>query len=202
MGQQKIVSPSFIGEYKLENLSICDDLIGFHKKDPLQLKKKGAVGNKSINGTNTIEEEVKKSTDMSLNAEEPFIAEFCPAYLKYLYELKNILNKYKEEYIYSDRVSKYSVTESINIQHYKPGEGFLKWHSERTGPSNRHLVFMTYLNDVPEGGTEFYYQNYTTEAVKGKTLIWPSDWTHTHKSQVSNTHEKYIITGWYSYIND
>ena len=62
------------------------------------------------------------------------------------------------------------------------------------------LVFMTYLNDVLDGGTEFKYQKLITKAKKGLTLIWPSDFTHTHKGQISNTSEKYIITGWFSYI--
>jgi hypothetical protein len=60
---------------------------------------------------------------------------------------------------------------------------------------------MTYLNDVTDGGgTEFFHQNITTTAVKGKTLIWPSDWTFTHRGQVSPTQDKYIITGWFSFM--
>ena len=38
---------------------------------------------------------------------------------------------------------------------------------------DRAMVYMTYLNDVTEGGgTMFYHQNVTTKAVKGKTLIF------------------------------
>ena len=45
-----------------------------------------------------------------------------------------------------------------------------------------NLVFMTYLNTVTDlGGTAFKYQNLEVQAEKGLTLIWPSDWTHTHK---------------------
>lgn len=196
MSQQKITSPSFIGEYKLENLNICDELIEFHKKDPLKRKVEGKVGaNFEIN------EEVKSSKDVSLYFDEESINKVaCPVLELYLEELQNILNKYKEEYIYSDRVAKYAIIEGMNIQHYEPKGGFYKWHTERYRANNRHLVFMTYLNDVPNGGTEFYYQNYTTKAIKGKTLIWPSDWTHTHRGQISDTHEKYITTGWYSYL--
>jgi hypothetical protein len=58
---------------------------------------------------------------------------------------------------------------------------------------------MTYLNDVDDGGTEFYYQKTIIKAEKGLTLIWPADWTYTHKGQISNTKEKTIITGWISY---
>ena len=58
---------------------------------------------------------------------------------------------------------------------------------------------MTYLNDVDDGGTEFKYQNITTPAKKGLTLIWPTHWTHTHRGQVSNTKIKYITTGWFDF---
>jgi hypothetical protein len=53
---------------------------------------------------------------------------------------------------------------------------------------------------VPDGGTEFYHQKLTVEAQKGKTLMWPADWTFTHRGVVSNTSDKYIITGWFSYF--
>ena len=196
MSQQKIVSPSFIGHYKLKDLSICDDLIDFHKKDPLLRKSSGKVGNDS-----RVNKKEKDSEDTYIHVYEYRLNKsVCPAIELYLKELNNILNKYKEEYIYSDKVDRYSIVEAINIQHYEPGAGYHSWHSERAGPSRRHLVFMTYLNDVPDGGTEFYYQDYTVEAVKGKTLIWPSDWTHTHKGQITDKHEKYIITGWFSYL--
>ena len=96
------------------------------------------------------------------------------------------------------------LTETYNIQHYKKGEGFKADHCERDGQLSKNikrcLVFMTYLNDVDDGGTIFKYQNRTIKAQKGKTLIWPADWTHTHRSQVSETQEKTIITGWVSYL--
>ena len=55
---------------------------------------------------------------------------------------------------------------------------------------------MTYLNTVPDAGTQFKYQQLTTPAEKGLTLIWPPDFSHTHKGQISKKEEKFIITGW------
>ena len=43
-------------------------------------------------------------------------------------------------------------------------------------------------------------QKMIVNAEQGKTLIWPADWTHTHRGVGSLTEEKYIITGWYSFI--
>ena len=60
---------------------------------------------------------------------------------------------------------------------------------------------MTFLNTVTDGGgTEFYWQNLKINAVKGLTLIWPTDFTHTHRGIISPTQEKYIATGWYRYL--
>ena len=52
----------------------------------------------------------------------------------------------------------------------------------------RCFAFMTYLNDVSDGGTEFMYQKLISPAKKGLTMIWPSDWTHTHRGQISHLH--------------
>ena len=34
---------------------------------------------------------------------------------------------------------------------------------------------------------------------KGLTVLWPTDWTYTHRGIASPSQLKYIITGWYSY---
>lgn len=94
----------------------------------------------------------------------------------------------------------WQIREGVLIQKYLPTQGYKRWHYER-GPNTletlaRELVFMTYLNDVPDGGTEFYFQKKIIKAEKGKTLIWPAGFTHTHRGQISKNHVKYIITGW------
>lgn len=84
------------------------------------------------------------------------------------------------------------------------GGGFKEYHFENDGSFDkgaRNLVFMTYLNNVEDGGTQFYYQDITVPAIKGLTVIWPSYWTHTHKGVISKTQEKTIITGWYSFTD-
>jgi hypothetical protein len=59
---------------------------------------------------------------------------------------------------------------------------------------------MTYLNDVTDAGeTEFFYQKIKMKPEKGLTLIWPADWTFTHRGIASPTQEKTIITGWFNF---
>ena len=37
---------------------------------------------------------------------------------------------------------------------------------------------------------------------KGLTLIWPADWTFTHRGVPSSTETKYIVTGWFNYFGE
>jgi len=120
-----------------------------------------------------------------------------PTFVIYKSILGDMIHKYEQRYPEVEEFSEFGMIESCQIQYYKPEEGFKKWHFERSSQAeNRCLVFMTYLNDVPEAGTVFKYQDIITPANKGLTLIWPPDFTHTHKGQISKKYGKYILTGW------
>ncbi len=63
-------------------------------------------------------------------------------------------------------------------------------HSERTAIVNsfRVLAWMTYLNDVEDGGsTSFVHQDLEIQPERGKTLIWPAEWTHAHLGNIVNS---------------
>ena len=182
----------FIGRYQC-NESICDDLIEFFKQN----KNSHAEGLTN----NQVHKDIKDSTDLCVSADDN--KEPIQNYTKHLWDS---LFAYAETYSHLNNLALFGITEPLVIQHYKIGGGYKTWHCERGGgfgkTIKRVLVFMTYLNDVPDGGTMFKYQNLTETATKGKTLIWSSDWTHTHKGQISNTKEKTIITGWFSHMWD
>jgi len=182
---------NFILESSLKDLTLCDDIIEAFENN--SKKYRGFFAN------GIIDLEHKDSWDLHLGELDNTLV------VRYLDELDTILTEYKRRYIYSDIMQHTWKIESCNIQKYLPGGGFKKWHYEENGAYKniqRHLVFMTYLNDVNEGGTDFLYQNKTVKAVKGKTVIWPAQWTHTHKGQVSNSQAKYITTGWYRYEDE
>jgi hypothetical protein len=52
-----------------------------------------------------------------------------------------------------------------------------------------------------QGETEFYHQNIKIKPEKGLTIIWPADWTFTHRGLPSLTQEKFVVTGWFSYVS-
>lgn len=90
----------------------------------------------------------------------------------------------------------------FNLQRYAPGEGFRQWHcdwtlsDEATEPQARVLAWILYCNSLPEGGTEFHWQDHHEEAEAGKLLIFPAGLSHIHRGRISVSHTKTIATGW------
>lgn len=186
---------SFIAGWFFEDMSLCDDLI--HHFEQSSDKVQGEI-HRSTDKLPKVDKSEKDSTDVDLSLDTVIGS-------RYVNELQKVLGMYKIKYPSSDKTSLYQI-ESINLQKYDPHGGYHSWHTERSGGlwpgAYRHLVFMTYLNDVDdEGGTQFEHQNVTIQPRKGLTLIWPADWTHTHRGIPSTTQTKYIATGWYSFSN-
>lgn len=96
----------------------------------------------------------------------------------------------------------------MKMQCTPPGGGYHVWHHENGKNTTRRegdrvLVYSFYLNSFkPEqaGETEFYYQQLRVLPEENMMIIWPADWTHTHRGNVVHGKEnKYIITGWFNY---
>ena len=93
---------------------------------------------------------------------------------------------------------------NMNLQKYEAGKGgYFHWHSEiypqdqYCEPLHRVLFFMFYLNDVADGGeTEFYYQEKKIVPKRGRMVIAPAGFTHTHRGNVPVSNDKYIATSW------
>jgi hypothetical protein len=185
----------FIGGWYIPH-DICDKLIEWYH-DNKKYQVDGVVYNQNFEGGFAIDPSYKESTEIGIsheNGDYPIN--------QYRVWQQRVLDAYIREYPDSNNLlDAFNINEAFNLQHYAPTQGFKQLHAERTGVkmSKRVLVFMTYLNDVPGGGTQFPSQSFTAPAEKGLTLIWPAEWTHAHVGQISPTNDKYIITGWYSF---
>jgi len=180
------------GWFMPENL--CDDIIDYFNSNT-SLQQKGVVGKRG--------EKQKEETGVNLDIKDSIDVEIgqfdiMNPFDTYRELLQQCLDNYIKKYTDIDGCKRFNINEPYNIQYYKPNGGFKTWHFEDGNRLDRLLVFMTYSNDCDDAGTEFKYQNLITPAKKGLTLIWPTNWTHTHRGQISKTKEKYIITGWYS----
>ena len=185
---------SFIGGWYI-NTELCDGLIDvFNKYKDFQ--EPGSLGREN---SFVVDKSSKDSTDLVINS-NPDIIE-VQDYYKSLSECAKL---YEERYDLKTRLDRWGITSNPIIQKYEPGGGYHLWHYERGGAnpnvSFRVLAWMTYLNDVTDGGeTEWLYQKIKIKPQKGLTVIWPTDWTHIHRGVTSLTQQKYIFTGWYSF---
>ena len=78
-------------------------------------------------------------------------------------------------------------------------DSYSKWHCETYGAEvgDRALTFVMYLDDeAGNNGTEFRYQKHIEKAEKGKIVIFPAGFTHTHRGTMLTSGTKTIITGW------
>jgi hypothetical protein len=180
----------FIGKYYIENLSICDTIIEWFHSGEAEYKPGTTTGG--------YRPELKDSNDIWIPTGTHY--HWIP---DYLYQLRGAMEKYAEDYPACKWYGNSGIEEGFRLQWYRPGGGFKNWHTERCSHkgdlSTRHLVFMTYLNDVTDKGeTEFMHQKMAVQPRKGLTVIWPADWTHTHRGVPSPSQDKYIATGWYN----
>jgi hypothetical protein len=189
MNRFDIPEDTFIGGWFMPE-NIIDEINDYF--DSMKHKCKPGKAAKEIN------KDTKDSLDLGIDFDD-----YEPPFLEYRKYNQKILENYLKVFKRANDNVSFDIRENINIQHYPVGGGFKIWHHENNGnlqDRNRHLVFMTYLNDVEDGGTEFLHQKIIVPSKKGLTIIWPAPWTHTHRGQVSHTKEKRIITGWYNFI--
>ena len=186
------INPNFIGSWIIEP-SLCDDIIKHYEKNE-QKQKQGTT-------SEGIKLETKNRRDINLTPKELDLPE-NQIYKIYFESLFECYKDYNLQWpILSELVNNLDIG-TFNIGKYMPGQHFQKIHCERTGLSTLHrlFAFMTYLNDVEEGGsTYFNHYDLDIKPKKGLTLIWPAEWTHSHKGNVLKTGVKYIITGWLTF---
>jgi len=184
---------SYIGCYHIDD-EICDEIVNFYDKNTHLAGPGKICCTKNGKVVETTDTKIKKSKDISIDS-----SLMVYPFNLYYQLLQKCLIKYIETYPILNTMLRYAITEPVSLQKYEPGEGYFTTHIENNGSlvgGARCLVFMTYLNDVPNGGTEFTFHNIKTEAKKGSTLIWPAYFTHPHRAAPDLQEDKYILTGW------
>ena len=190
----KLFHPSFIEIYNHALTDEqCDYLI-----DAFESDKTTKLPGVSINNGQTYENpDIKKDIEMSLTkfSINTYVTNtITPVLVKHI-------SDYVSKYPSLNTVGKFGLSDVYSFQKYTDDtDGFKQWHTEHgftTEASKRVLVWMFYLNNA-KSGTDFMDYG-TIKAKKGRLVIWPAGFTHTHKSQTPNQGLKYIITGWTSF---
>jgi len=183
-------TPHFIGAWNLESEKLCDEIINYFELN-IHKQKKGRASDQ-------VNENFKKSVDISINPNE-IDSPKTEVFKTYFEALYTCHKDYLLQWPFLGSFASKLEIGAFNIQRYQAGEHFQKIHTERASIATLHriLAWMTYLNDVEEGGTTFFsHYGLEVKPRKGLTLIWPAEWTHAHKGNVINSGSKYIITGW------
>lgn len=109
------------------------------------------------------------------------------------------IEQYSKEYFTVKQLK--ASSEYVKLQKVPIRGGYHVWHCEQgcVKHQNRVLVWMVYLNDIPdnEGETEFIFQGIRIKPTAGTVVFFPASFTHTHRGNPVYTKEKYIATGWY-----
>lgn len=130
-----------------------------------------------------------------VNILDSVLSEVCYEYLQKAYSI------YAKEYPDLNTIK--LISTEIKMQKTPPGGGYHVWHTERMDGSqvfnSRHVVWMIYLNDMPDGEaeTEFFHQKLRVKPSAGTVLLWPAAYTHLHRGNTVYTENKYILTGWF-----
>ena len=182
-------TPNFIGSWILKDTDMCDEIVNFFEANPAD-QGAGAIGG-------GVDESQKKTTDIPIKPKQ-LEQEKYKIFNTYINNVVNCFNDYKEQWPFLKTIKGMEIG-TFNLQKYSPGGHFSAVHTERASSSTMHrvLAFMTYLNDVEEGGeTSFHYYDINVQPKKGKTIIWPAEWTHAHSGGIVKQGCKYIVTGW------
>ena len=182
-------TPDFIGIYdNALSLEECDKLITFFESSE---KVRGVVFD-SVHKQKISDHNTKKNIELY-----KALVSTTPKCM--VRSLEKCLKKYIEEYPSVNNIPRWTLIDGYTfqkLQYYD--DGYKQWHTEHsTGEqANRILAWMFYLNDA--SGTEFMHFP-TVDAIMGRCIIWPSAFTHMHRS-APNKGLKYIMSGWFSFL--
>lgn len=135
---------------------------------------------------------IKKSTDLVVSG-KPHWKDIDQALFR---SMGSAILEFRETYPYFKGPFK---DMGYAIQRTLPGEHY-HWHIDGGSHefSQRQLVAVWYLNDVPGPGgeTEFLFQNVKVKPEAGKLALFPPFWTHEHRGVTLQQGVKYIATTW------
>ena len=154
-----------------------------HKEDQYQ----GRIGQMAKE-----DQSIKKSTDLVVSGKE----HWKDVDQGFFSSLGIAIKEFRETYPYFKGPFK---DVGYAIQRTEPGEHY-HWHIDGGSHefSQRQLVALWYLNDVPGPGgeTEFLFQDVKIKPEQGKLILFPPFWTHEHRGVTLEKGVKYIATTW------
>jgi len=191
--QKTNLTPTFIGSWVIEPPSLCDELITYFEAHVEKQKIGATSGGRNLDVKDRVDIRIAPN-ELNLPGNELFNT--------YIDSLFTCYKDYLVQWPFLEDMGKKLEIGAFNFGRYQKGQHFQQIHTERYSLNTLHrvLAWMTYLNDVDEGG-ETYFSHYdiNVQPKKGLTIIWPAEWTHAHRGNVLLGGSKYMLTGWMSF---
>jgi len=166
--------------------SFCDEVIRRFEAQP-EYHRAGVIGQTGLHNDG-----IKKTTDV-VASDKPDWKDIDEMFFRCM---AAALREFREAFPYFKGSFK---DLGYQVQRYREGE-YYHWHIDGGSHqfSERQLVALWYLNDVPGPGgeTEFLYQGIKVKPEKGKLVLFPPFWTHEHRAVRLERGVKYIATTW------
>jgi hypothetical protein len=158
----------------------CDTLIKFFKDIPDKINFK--VGNYE---------------GVFLKDDSPYLKDNKLSFLKNRFQ--NEIDEYVKIYPELNFVCDPFYLTEIRFKHWRNNDFYDKWHSEHGKETpNRILNFMIYLS-THKCGTQFLDKRFI-KSEKGKLVIMPSYFTHTHRGMpCPEKKDRYMMGGYFSF---
>ena len=113
------------------------------------------------------------------------------------------LNAYLKTFPMADKFPRFAVVENYQVLRYFDGGAYHAVHSDYSPVgmmAGRHLTGITFLNDVAKGGELLFpHQNFSVKPEAGKFVIFPSGWTHAHKTMPPVGQSRYVFQMWWGF---
>lgn len=166
--------------------AFCDEVVERFEAHP-EHQHEGRIGQ-----IQTKDRSIKVTTDLVVSNKE----EWKDVDQMFFRSMAAALREFRETFPYFKGPFK---DMGYQVQRYRPGE-FYHWHIDGGSHefSQRQLVALWYLNDVPGPGgeTQFLYQDVSVKPERGKLVLFPPFWTHEHRGARVEAGVKYIATTW------
>jgi hypothetical protein len=162
----------------------CDRVVGLFESDSNKQQRNGASIRSGLSESSWLELDLSACVDFNFRN----VVLNCLRHYKTVYEKDcNIRPALPEP----------TDLAPLIVKRYDPGgSDRFQPHYDAIGPvANRYMVFLWYLNDVPQGGeTEFVDLGIKSAAVKGKLLMFPPYWMYRHAGLPPVSNAKYILS--------
>ena len=185
----------FIGSWIIDDTSI-NEIIDYFNKSYESLE-----ASKTSQGK--IDKLKKDSMNLSLNAKK-IKKEKLNFFVSYFNHLKDCLEDYKNQWDLSSDIWKEMQIGNFTLEKFPISGHHDNSYYDRNNlfTSHKTLSWLTFLNDLEgdEGELFFKYYEHSIKPKKGLTLIFPSDWMHSHQQKKIFSKEKFTIRGNFGFV--